>query len=226
MDLRSKTRSAAKSKENETSVRSTRRRTISVAEINKASTVGRNKRVKKENLDSNQADSNEVLLKLKRCSLADKSPTDLPDDPLDDSSASFQTTEENSGSRLNLNNESAIETSQEDLEIPVLSKSAFDLQENYEELEELPNQYDYRNVRLKENVFIGYEEEKKSLNFLINTAIGRGESGTVLVFGGQGSGKTSFGKRANCLFLFGHIWCACRKSKLIPPVFLSERLPG
>lgn len=73
------------------------------------------------------------------------------------------------------------------------SKSAFDIQVDYE-LEELPDVYDYKTVKLKEDFFTGYDEEKRSLNFLIKNAIERGESGTVLIYGGPGSGKTKFGK--------------------------------
>lgn len=68
------------------------------------------------------------------------------------------------------------------------------LKHEYEELEELPDFQDYSDVHLKDNLFLGYEEQKDSLKFLINNAIGRGESGTVLIYGGHGSGKTEFGK--------------------------------
>lgn len=123
-----------------------------------------------------------------------------------DSSESFQTAKENSPEKMNVTSEFEV-TFEETEGKSILSKSAFDLQVDYEELEELPEQFDYRGVRLRENVFIGYEEQKSSLDFLIKTAIDRGESGTVLVFGGQGSGKTSFGRcfSVDCLGRFSLI---------------------
>ena len=195
------TRSArrlANSQENALCLRSSQTANLSLVKMGNFRTSTARKRKQPEKLDSSQ-----LHLALENCSLnyvsPEKSPRKSPRKS-SDLSDSFQTAKENSSLKLNwtanTNNESEIEEG--DTEIPTLSKSAFDLQQNYEELEELPDQCDYRAVKFKENVFIGYEEQKNSLNFLIQTAIGRGESGTVLVLGGPGSGKTSLGKL--CLF--------------------------
>lgn len=120
-------------------------------------------------------------------------------DEINSSSDSFlvsYTDDENSplklNSQFNLSNQSALDQSRSESSLEL--KSIVFNKSEYMELEELPDRLDYKNVHLKEDVFYGYEEQKSSLHFLIKNAIERGESGTVLVYGGPGSGKTSFGK--------------------------------
>lgn len=185
MNYSIRTRSAVKSKENAITTStpnksSTKRSTADMSVVRK-STVRKCKRPKQDPDASELPEALEKALSLHNASS-------------NNSSDSFQTRKENSSMKLNVSkveDESftvTVETSNEMIEVKsVLSKSAFDHQLNYEELEELPEQFDYQGVKLKENVFIGYEDQKSSLHFLIKTAIEQGESGTVLVFGGQRS---------------------------------------